>query len=51
MVGRGIFKVTAVSTRSVGIRAARPDRDAARGHSVMRELVRIGSTKSQPGGA
>lgn len=45
MTNRGIFKATPVSTKSVGIRAARPDSKAVRGSEAMKQLVRSGSTK------
>jgi hypothetical protein len=46
MTKRGIFKIMPVSTKSVGIKATRPDSEAVRGSSAMRDLVRTGSTKS-----
>jgi hypothetical protein len=45
MTNRGIFKATPVSTKSVGIRAGRPDSKAVRDSDAMKQLVRTGSAK------
>jgi hypothetical protein len=45
MTKRGPFKITPVSTKSVGITASRPDDAAVRGSDGMRALVRAGTTK------
>ncbi|HMJ35733.1 MAG TPA: hypothetical protein VK501_17650 [Baekduia sp.] len=45
MTRRGLFKIAPVSTKSVGITAARPDPQAVLGSAAMRDLVRVGSTK------
>jgi hypothetical protein len=46
MTNRGLFKTAPVSTKSVGITAARPDSKAVRGSQAMKNLVRTGSIKS-----
>jgi hypothetical protein len=46
MTKRGIFKITPVSTKTLGITATRPDPTAVRGFQAMRELVLAGSVKS-----
>jgi hypothetical protein len=45
MTKRGLFKVTPVSTKSVGVTPTRPDPDSLRGSDVLREQVRAGLAK------
>ncbi|HMJ02769.1 MAG TPA: hypothetical protein VK506_07500 [Conexibacter sp.] len=47
MANRGIFKVTPVSTKGVGIVAKRPDARAIRGDAAMRRLARVGAAKTR----